>query len=224
MYTDVEVDGYPTVFDGATNASYDLPRKLYFDPFSPPQYGSNSVAVRYTTNHVYYAGVGVVDDATLIRKVIPLNNPPATFASEVQVVINQTTGRVYQSDSGVVTVIDDSPRCSYSLSSNAVSISGNGATGSFTVTASPSDCPVSAATASSCLSATVSGNIVNYKAALNFPPETRIDTVSVGAQIFPVFTVSQPSFGCSYTLRSNGVTLGAGASIGSFTVTINSIY
>lgn len=95
MYTSSEINSISSIIEGSSDAYFNLPMR---SPTGAP-------AVRYSTNHVYYAGsdyIAVLDDSTQLLEVIPIENPHAheggVKANEIT--INQNTGRVYAINDG----------------------------------------------------------------------------------------------------------------------------
>ena len=88
IYTNAEVNGYSTIIEGASDAYFNLPMLS----------GATAIEIRLSTNHIYYAGttfIGIVDDATQILELIPVNNPSPSNPVHQAIAINQATGRVY---------------------------------------------------------------------------------------------------------------------------------
>lgn len=106
MYTSSEINHVSSIIEGPSDSHFNLPIQ---SPTSAP-------AVRYSTNHIYYAGrdyIAVLDDSTQLLEIIPVENPYADQGGLVsqQVTINQTNGCVYVINDGLnlnfVTVIQD---------------------------------------------------------------------------------------------------------------------
>lgn len=106
MYTSSEIAEVSSIIEGGTDSYFNLPMQ---SPTSAP-------AIRYSTNHIYYAGldnIGVLDDNSQLLELIPIDNPAAGEGGiKIQeIAINQTTGRVYVINDGLnlnfVTVIQD---------------------------------------------------------------------------------------------------------------------
>ncbi len=89
MYSDVEVNGFSTIIEGATDSFFNLPMTST----------TTALALRVSTNHIYYASkafTGVLDDASQVLARIPIT--PYTGPGgilEQAIAINQNTGRVY---------------------------------------------------------------------------------------------------------------------------------
>ena len=96
MYTNSFPDPISTIFEGASDAFFNLPMRS----------GMAAVAVCYATNHVFYGGnngsglVAVLDDATQLLEVFPLPFGNLDFT------IDQSRKRVY-AISSTITVIQD---------------------------------------------------------------------------------------------------------------------
>ncbi len=117
-----------------------------------------------------------------------------------------------------ITVTAAGPSCTYSLSPSSVSIPGPGASGTLSVTASPSSCAWTAVSNDSWLtvtggsSGTVSGT-VSYSASANSGVSARVGSLTIGGQTFAVsqaagqnpITVSPTSL--TFTGVSHGSTL-----------------
>jgi len=104
IYSNAEVNGYSTIIEGPSNAYFNLPMLS----------GASAIEIRLSTNHLYYAGtkfIGIVDDATQMLELIPVNNPSPSNPVHQAIAINQTTGRVYvindNNTLNFVTVIQD---------------------------------------------------------------------------------------------------------------------
>jgi YVTN family beta-propeller protein len=96
MYTSSEVNNHMTIVEGTTDSFVDF-------PLSPTS--GNVPRVRLSTNHLYVTqpgGIGVFDDASRMVETIPL--PGGTAAD---VIVQQSTGRVYALTPSGVTIIQD---------------------------------------------------------------------------------------------------------------------
>ena len=106
VYSDSEIGGVSSILDGATDAFFNLPM-----PSS-----TTALAVRQATNHVYYVGrkfVGILDDATQLLEMVPVDNPTPGSTVLQDIAINQATGRVFVLNDNAlnfVTVLQDSPK------------------------------------------------------------------------------------------------------------------
>ncbi|MGA2606727.1 MAG: choice-of-anchor D domain-containing protein [Terriglobia bacterium] len=106
VYSDSEVDGISTIFDGVSDGHFNLPLPG----------ATSALGFRYSTHHVYYAALGliaVVDETTQMVETIPVNIPPVGGLVTQALAVNQTTGRVYVVNDAnalnFVTVVQDTP-------------------------------------------------------------------------------------------------------------------
>jgi hypothetical protein len=111
--------------------------------------------------------------------------------------------------------------CTYSISSNALSVAAAGGTGSTDVT-SPGGCPWSATSNDSWITvtsgATGSGNgSASFSAAANPNASARTGTMTIASQ---PFTVSQAAAACAFTLTPASQTVDAGGGTGLTSVTV----
>ena len=104
VYTDSEVNAVSTIIEGASDSAFNLPIPS----------ATTALGFRHATNHVYYVGrefIGVLDEATQLLELIPINNPTPAAMIHQNVAINQSTGRVYVINDAntlnVVTVLQD---------------------------------------------------------------------------------------------------------------------
>ena len=96
------------------------------------------------------------------------------------------------------------PTCSYALTPSGASFSGDGGSGSFTVTTGPG-CPIAPVSLSNFVTFTVAGSTVNYSVAPNPALQLRTGTIVVGAQ---PFTVSQ--LGAAVTFQPSSLQFTSG--------------
>lgn len=104
MYTSSEVNAISTIIEGDTDEFFNLPMLQ----------GAADLAIRYSTNHIYFANdnfIIVVDDKTQLVELIKIDDITLGGILISQIAVNQTTGRVYVINDGInlpfVTVLQD---------------------------------------------------------------------------------------------------------------------
>jgi hypothetical protein len=106
MHTSAEVNRISTIIDGSTDSFFNVELDG----------STTAVAVRYETNHVYYAGrdfIAVMEGTSKNVQRIPVDNPSASQGGVIvqDIAVNQSNGRIFVINDGYslnfVTVIQD---------------------------------------------------------------------------------------------------------------------